>query len=332
MTRLKILFVAITALVIFIAAAGASYFWFLNAAIAPGPLTESVRVIIPSGEGLSAISNRLVAANVVDEAWVFELEARRTSQTRALKPGEYEFAPGISAAAALEKIVNRDVIVHFVTIPEGVVTGEILRILASEDALSGEISEDIQEGSLLPETYGYEWGDARNNVVQRMRADRAAVLDQLWANRAEDLPLRSPEEAVILASIVEKETGVDAERRRVAAVFINRLKRGMRLQSDPTIIYGLAPNEGSLGRPLSRTDLATPTPYNTYVIDRLPPGPICHPGREAIAAVLNPLDSQELYFVADGTGGHAFARTLREHNQNVANWRRIERAQRDQSK
>ena len=328
MTRVRIAIAFVAILATIFAGAGALHFWFAQAVMSPGPLHESARVVIPPGEGLSAISKRLMAANVIDRAWLFELEALRTSQTRALKPGEYQFDSGVSAAGVLKKIVGRDVVVHFVTIPEGVVTADILRVLAAEDALSGESAADVEEGTLLPETYSYEWGDTRAGLIGRMRADHIKLLEQLWAGRAANLPLSLPKEAVILASIVEKETGVDTERRRVAAVFINRLKRGMRLQSDPTVIYGLARDEGSLGRPLTRADLAQPTPYNTYAIGGLPPGPICHPGREAIAAVLNPLESQELYFVADGSGGHAFATTLREHNRNVAKWRRIERSQR----
>ncbi len=326
--RIVVLFFAFVA-VLALGGAG-TFYWFLKEVRSPGPLAESARVVIPSGEGLSAISARLMSANVIDRAWLFELEARRTSNTRALKPGEYIFDQGASITRVLEKIVGGDVVVRFVTIPEGVVTADIIRTLMAEDALSGDVPTDISEGSLLPETYSFEFGDTRAGLIDRMRRDRQALLQRLWENRAENLPLNSPEEAVILASIVEKETGIDTERRRVAAVFINRLRRGMRLQSDPTVIYGLAPDTGNLGRPLSRADLAQPTPYNTYTIDRLPPGPICHPGREAIAAVLDPLESQELYFVADGTGGHAFARTLREHNENVAKWRRIERERRSQ--
>lgn len=323
---------AIAIVVLFLVAgvgAGASYIWFTSAVTSPGPLQSPAVVIVAPGEGLSAIAQSLATTGVVERAWLFELEARRTSQTRALKPGEYQFEAGVSVAETLKKIVERDVVVHFVTVPEGVVSSEISRILNAEDSLTGEVPPAIEDGALLPETYSYEWGDTRADLIERMRAARTEALQQLWDARAPDLPLSSPEEALVLASIVEKETGVDAERRRVAAVFINRLRRGMRLQSDPTVIYGLEPESGKLGRPLSRADLAQATPYNTYVIDGLPPSPICHPGREAIAAVLNPLESQELYFVADGSGGHAFARTLREHNQNVANWRRFQRAQRN---
>jgi UPF0755 protein len=328
MIRTRFILAALAFLLVSIVGAGASYFWFAGAVAAPGPLQAPASVIILPGEGLSVIANRLVADKVIGRAWLFELEARRVLQTRALKPGEYQFDPGISTADALKKIVGRDVVVHFVTLPEGIVTADILRALNREEALSGEITITIEHGDLLPETYSYERGDTRTDLIERMHTARDETLERLWAARPLDLPFASPEEAVILASIVEKETGVDSERRRVAAVFVNRLRRGMRLQSDPTVIYGLAPESGNLGRPLTRRDLAQPTPYNTYVIDGLPPGPICHPGREAITAVLNPFVSQELYFVADGTGGHVFARTLREHNQNVNKWRRIQREQR----
>ena len=328
MTRARLAVAAITVLLTIVAGGGAAYFWFTRAVAAPGPLQMPASLTIPPGEGLSAIAQRLMAAQVIDRTWLFELEARRTSQTRSLKPGEYEFDPGISIMDALKKVVDRNIVVHFVTIPEGVVTADVLSVLNAAAALSGAVTVTIEAGDLLPETYSYEWGDTRDDLIGRLRAAHSETLEQLWATRAPDLPLSSPEDAVILASIVEKETGVDAERRRVAAVFINRLRREMKLQSDPTVIYGLAPDDGNLGRPLTRADLAKPTPYNTYVINGLPPGPICHPGREAMAAVLNPLVSQELYFVADGTGGHVFATTLREHNQNVAKWRRIQREQR----
>jgi UPF0755 protein len=189
--------------------------------------------------------------------------------------------------------------------------------------LKGEAAASGAEGELLPETYRYEWGDTRETIVARMRAARKSLLNELWNARAPDLPLRSPEEALVLASIVEKETGIAAERPHVAAVFINRLRRGMKLQSDPTVIYGLAPQAGELSRSLTRADLEQPTPFNTYLIDGLPPQPICNPGRAALAAVLQPDASDDLYFVADGTGGHVFAATLDAHNRNVARWHKM---------
>lgn len=307
--------------------AGAAYVWFARAVAAPGPLQEMTVVIIAQGKGLSKIAESLAIAKVIDYPWLFELEARRQAQTRSLKSGEYQFNAGISVSDALKKIVERDIVMHFVTIPEGVVSSEVSRILNAATPLTGEVPSTVEDSSLLPETYSFEWGDTRADLVERMSEAFIKTLDQLWKARAPDLPISSPEEALVLASIVEKETGIDTERRRVAGVFVNRLRRGMRLQSDPTVIYGLAPDSGKLGRSLSRADLAQPTPYNTYLISGLPPRPICHPGRESIAAVLNPLVSEELYFVANGNGGHAFSRTLREHNKNVANWRRLKREQ-----
>jgi UPF0755 protein len=312
-------------LVVIGAVGGGAYVWFARTVLVPGPLQEAKTLVIEPGSGLGSIARQLEAAGVVSDAWLLELQARRSGQARALKPGEYQFDPGVSVVAALDKIVRRDVVVRYVTVPEGLVTADIRRILAETPGLTGEVTGAIEDGDLLPETYRYEWGDTRAAVVGRMRAARDTVLAELWESRAPNLPVSSPQEAVILASIVEKETGVAAERPRVAAVFINRLKRGMKLQSDPTVIYGIAPQAGHLERSITRADLDAPNAYNTYLVTGLPPSPICHPGRAALAAVLKPIPSDELYFVADGTGGHAFAATLEEHNKNVARWRKIER-------
>lgn len=304
-------------------AAGGAYFWFTRAVAAPGPLQAPVTLIIAPGSGVQAIAQQLAAAGVIDRPWVAVLEARRSGRDRTLKPGEYRFDPAISVTAVLAKIVAHDVVPRFVTVPEGLVSAEIIAILQAAEGLSGAIPTPIADGELLPETYRYEWGDARSGVVAHMRTARNALLQELWAARAPDLPLNSPEEAVVLASIVEKETGVGSERARVAAVFVNRLRRGMKLQSDPTVIYGIDP--AGMDRALTFADLERPTAFNTYVIPALPPSPICHPGRAALAAVLNPAVTEELYFVADGSGGHAFASTLADHNRNVARWRQIQR-------
>jgi len=323
MARLATAFIFL--LLVMGAALGGAYLWFSREVLEPGPLAQTTTVVIASGSGLGAVASQLESAGVVTHARFFELEARRSGQARALKPGEYRFEPGVSIASALDKIVRHDVVVRFVTIPEGLVSADIRRILAEAEGLTGDVTAAIDDGDLLPETYRYEWGDTRAAVVGRMRAARDQALAELWANRAQDLPVSTPQEAVILASIVEKETGVASERPRVAAVFINRLRRGMKLQSDPTVIYGIAPAAGTLNRAITRADLDAPNAFNTYIVTGLPPSPICHPGRAALAAVLNPLRSDELYFVADGAGGHAFAATLDEHNKNVARWRKIER-------
>lgn len=300
------------------------WIWMQGRFQAEGPLTRETIVIIEPGAGLNRIAAQLVREQVVASELMFRAQARLSGLAGQLKAGEYRFEPGISNGAALAKIVAHDVVVRFVTIPEGLTTPQILSLIEAADGLSGSVPEDILEGTLLPETYGYERGESRAALVRRMAAAQDRVLADLWAGRAPDLPLDSPEDAIILASIVEKETGVAEERGRVSGVFINRLNRGMRLQSDPTVAYGVDPS-GPLGRPLRRSDLTRETPYNTYRINGLPPGPICHPGRDSLAAVLNPDETTYLYFVADGTGGHAFAETLAEHNRNVARWRRIER-------
>lgn len=308
------------------AASWGGWMWLQTRFQAPGPLVQEAVVIIEPGSGLRRIASQLSLAGVIESDLIFRLHARLSGLAGQLKAGEYVFEPGISTGGALAKIVAHDVLVRFVTIPEGLTTPQILVLVNAAEGLTGPPPPDvIQEGTLLPETYGYERGDSRADLVRRMSVAHQQLVADLWAGRAADLPLDSPQEAVVLASIVEKETALAEERGRVAAVFINRLRRGMRLQSDPTVAYGVDPS-GPLGRPLRRSDLDSETPYNTYKISGLPPGPICHPGRDSLMAVLNPAESRDLYFVADGTGGHAFAETLSQHNRNVARWRRIERS------
>jgi len=322
--RLFTLFLVLVGVVVVAAYAGHRY--VLEQFARPGPLTEPVTVIIPQGAGLAAITDRLAEAGVIDEPLVFEAGVRIADQGRALKAGEYAFPAAVSAREAMAMLTEGTVVAHKVTVAEGLTTARILEIVAETDDLTGEVTLTPGEGDLLPETYHFALNDSRDTVVRRMMDAMEATLADLWPTRADGLPLETPEQAVILASIVEKETGVPGERAHVAGVFVNRLNRGMRLQSDPTVIYGLD-QTGNLGRGLTRRDLQTETPFNTYVIAGLPPGPICNPGRDSLKAVLNPLETDDLYFVADGTGGHAFAATLAEHNQNVARWRRIRREQ-----
>lgn len=325
MARLLFWFLALV--VVAAGVAIGAYVWFDREVNAPGPLQTAATVIIAPGSGTPAIARILGGLGVVRYPPIVELEARRSGKARALKPGEYKFEPGISVTAALDKLVRHDVVARFVTIPEGLTSGEAVAILGAAPGMTGEIKDKPTEGMILPETYRYEWGDARETVLARMRSSQAALLKELWDARAPNLPLDTPAQAVILASVVEKETGVAAERSRVAAVFVNRLRKGIRLQSDPTVIFGLAPATGVLDRALTRADLEQATPYNTYVIDGLPPAPICNPGRAAIAAVLAPAASEDLYFVADGSGGHVFAATLDQHNRNVAAWRKLQSKQ-----
>jgi UPF0755 protein len=216
---------------------------------------------------------------------------------------------------------------HQITVAEGLTSEQIVQRLLDADMLAGNIREIPREGSLLPESYRFPRGTPRDQVIQRMQQAQKRVIQEVWDHRAPDLPLRSPDQLVTLASIVEKETGRADERTRVAAVFVNRLKQRMRLQSDPTIIYGLVGGKGTLGRPIMRSEIEQPTPYNTYVIEGLPPGPIANPGRAALEAVANPARTKELYFVADGTGGHAFSETLDQHQKGVARLRAMEQQQ-----
>jgi UPF0755 protein len=227
-------------------------------------------------------------------------------------------------------IVEGKVVAHQVSIPEGLTSEQIVARLLQDDILAGDIKEIPREGSLLPDTYNFARGVTREQMVQRMQQAEQRLLREIWEHRAPDLPLRTPEQLVVLASLVEKETGKPEERTRVAAVFVNRLKQKMKLQSDPTIIYGLVGGKGTLGRPIMKKEIEQPTPYNTYIIDGLPPGPIANPGRASLEAAANPARTRELYFVADGTGGHAFAETYEQHQKNVARLRSIESDQKDQ--
>lgn len=289
---------------------------------APGPLAEERIVQIERGLGLRTIAERLERDGVVADARVFVAGALLLRGERGLQAGEYAFPPGFSAEEAMRLLQSGQTVAHAITIPEGRTSAEIVALLMADDRLTGDVAELPAEGSLLPETYRINRGDSRQQVLDRMGAAMQAAVAELWERRADGLPFETPQQAVILASIVEKETGVGAERPLVASVFVNRLRRGMPLQSDPTVIYAITQGREPLGRELFRSDWTFSSPYNTYQNTGLPPGPIANPGRAAIAAALDPADSPYFYFVADGSGGHAFARTLDEHNRNVAAWRR----------
>ena len=314
-------------LALLLVAAVLAVVWFQRAASRPGPSTAPVTVVVDHGAGLAAITDELTLRGVIDNGFVFALRARWRGAARELKAGEYAFAPGISVDGVLDEMVAGRTVVHSVTVPEGWTSAQVVALLDSETALDGDLTAPPAEGSLLPETYHFSRGDSREALVARMTRAMDRTLAELWATRAPDLPFDSPEQALVLASIVEKETGVPEERAHIAGVFINRLRRGMKLQSDPTVIYALTHGSEALGRALTRADLKVDDPYNTYVHRGLPPGPIANPGRDAIAAVLQPMTTDDLYFVADGSGGHAFSATLAEHNRNVARYRALEQQQ-----
>jgi UPF0755 protein len=295
---------------------------------APGPLDVDKVVNIPPRAGVRDIADILVKEGVIEHPMTFIVSAMMAKTHDELKFGEYQFPKQASLHDVINTIVEGKVVQHQVTLAEGLTSEQIVQRLLESDLLAGNIKEIPREGSMLPESYRFTRGTTREQVIQRLQAAQRRVVQDAWEHRVPDLPLKSPEQMVVLASIVEKETGRADERTRVAAVFINRLKQKMRLQSDPTIIYGLVGGKGTLGRPILRSEIEQPTPYNTYVVDGLPPGPIANPGRAAIEAVANPARTKELYFVADGTGGHAFSETLDQHQKNVARLRALEQAQR----
>jgi len=293
---------------------------------AKGPLTATTVVVVPPAAGTGAIADLLEKKGVISDGSTFAMAVKLGGQAEKLKAGEYEFEPGISMREVADEITDGRTVQHRITFPEGWSSDQVVHRLLEDQILTGKIAAIPDEGSLLPETYSYSRGSTtREQILDQMKKAMERRVADVWAHRTPGLPLASAKEMVVLASIVEKETGKADERPRVAAVFINRLKKGMRLETDPTVLYGLYGGKAWLeGRTITRTDLASATPYNTYRIAGLPPGPICNPGRAALEAVANPSRTDELFFVADGTGGHVFARTLDEHNRNVQRWRSIE--------
>ncbi|MGH6790020.1 MAG: endolytic transglycosylase MltG [Pseudolabrys sp.] len=316
-----------TVLVVFSVAVGGGLWVGKQRFEAAGPLEQDKVVNIPRGLGIKDISDVLMREGVIDQPWVFIGGVLVLKARGGLKSGEYQFTRHASLADVVDTIIEGRVVQHALTVPEGLTSEQIVARLLENEALAGQIKEIPREGTLLPETYKFTRGTARETIIQRMQQSERRVLQEIWEHRMPGLPIKSPEELITLASIVEKETGRPDERTRVAAVFVNRLKNKMRLQSDPTIIYGLTGGKGSLGRPIMKSEIEQHTPYNTYVIDGLPPGPIANPGRASLEAAANPARTKELYFVADGTGGHVFSDSYDQHQKNVVRLRAIEQEQ-----
>lgn len=293
----------------------------------PGPLAGDRVVVITHGGGLANVAHILSSQGVVRSDSDLIWGARLSGHDQPLLAGEYAIPAHASLRDVIALLRSGRTVVHHLTVPEGLTSAQILALLAAEPALAGALPETVPaDGSLLPETYNFSLGDNRAALLARMSSALTRQLAELWAQRSPALTLTTPQQALVLASLVEKETALPSERPHIAAVFLNRLRLGMRLQSDPTVIYALTGGKGPLDRPLTHADLATPSPYNTYVIPGLPVGPIANPGRDALAAVMHPAVSDDLYFVANGTGGHAFAATLDAHNRNVSLWRDQQRA------
>jgi UPF0755 protein len=316
----------ITIVVLLLIGTGASYYYGRQVLEAPGPLQEDKVVNIPARAGKRDIADVLQREGVIDvNPWLFIGGVFAMKASSDLKPGEYSFQKSASLRDVIATIVEGKVVQHSITIPEGLTSEQIVARLLDNDLFSGSVREIPREGTLLPETYKFPRGTSRDQVIQRMQAAQRRAVAEIWERRSPDVPIKSPEQLVTLASIVEKETGKPDERSRVAAVFVNRLKQKIKLQSDPTIIYGLVGGKGTLGRPIKRSEITQPSPYNTYVIDGLPQGAISNPGRASLEAAANPARTRDLFFVADGTGGHAFTETYDQHLKNVAKLRATEK-------
>ncbi|MBR1220500.1 endolytic transglycosylase MltG [Bradyrhizobium sp. U87765 SZCCT0131] len=318
----------ITIILIAMLGVGGTYVYGRQKLEAAGPLKDDKIVNIPSRAGMGDIADILQREGVIDNnRWAFFGGVIAMKARSELKSGEYAFQKNASLRDVINTIVDGKVVQHSFTIPEGLTSEQIVARLLENDILAGQIKELPREGTLLPETYKFPRGTTRDQVIQRMQQAQRRVLAEVWERRSPDLPVKTPEQLVTLASIVEKETGRADERSRVASVFANRLRQKIKLQSDPTIIYGLVGGKGTLGRPIKRSEIQQPSPYNTYVIEGLPPGPIANPGRASLEATANPARTRDLFFVADGTGGHAFSESYDQHQKNVSKLRTIEKQQ-----
>ena len=295
--------------------------WGINTHFSRGPLKSSVTVVIPSGIGLSRITKILTQRGILNQPFAFKLTAILLGESKNLRAGEYFFERHASPNAVLEKLSSGNIILRQITIPEGLTSFEVIRKLYQTEGLIGQVSLKVPEGTLLPETYNYKFGDTRNSILVRMQKEMVLFVQKELEKRRIDLPLKSKEDVIILASIIEKEAGLDSEREIIASVFVNRLNKKMKLQSDPTVRYGVSSLVDN--KRLTHKDLNRETTHNTYRIHGLPPTPICNPSRASIIAALSPASTDFFYFVANGLGGHFFSKTLKEHNQNVAKWRKI---------
>ncbi len=332
-SSMRLLSAVLTLMFLGFSGLAAGIVWFDQSSRAPGPTAQARVFSVQSGDGTRTIAERLRHAGFVNSERLFvarymsraAMQRFEGDKRLLLKAGRYELPAGASIDDIINILARGRSIPSFLTFPEGWTTNAILRRLERETRLVGEIEEPPAEGSLLPATFDIRKGMSRADVIERMREAQERVLAELWAARAPDLPVKTPEEAVILASIVQREMGPDDDPKRIASVFINRLRKGMRLESDPTILYGIYGRDVDWSKPILRSQIRKPTAHNTYTIKGLPPTPICNPGRAALEAVLNPAETDDLYFVANGRGGHFFASTLSGHNANVVKWRKIER-------
>ena len=297
-----------------------------------GPLMEAKEVLIPKGKGLKQIANLLKKENIIESTSIFELGVRANGKAEKIQAGEYSFPRHASPKLVMNILTEGQTVARRFIAPEGMTSAQIIELMDKYKGLTGDVTDIPPDGTLLPETYNYSYGDTKESLVKRMKAAMTKTVQELWEKRSDKVPLKSVNEAIILASVVENETGKADERPHIASVFYNRLKQRIRLQSDPTVIYAITNGKLNLNRSLTYKDLKYNSPYNTYVIYGLPEGPISNPGRAALEAVLNPIDTDDIYFVADGKGGHVFAKTYEEHQKNVTKWRQIKKTKKTNSK
>lgn len=318
-------------IVLFVSLIAGALFVGHEVLVAQGPLEAPKRVVIPRGAGPTTMAKILKEEGVLNYPGLFRVALMIDPSPKPIKAGEYEIPAHASMESLVDLLQSGKLVQRRLTVPEGITTAEIVELVRKTDALSGEITLDLKEGDLLPETYFYSRNDARDGVLLRMKEAMEKAVDDAWRKRSAGLPLTNRREVVILASMIEKETAIPAERPRIAAVFINRLRIKMRLESDPTTVYGITGGKGTLGRDLTRADLQSASGYNTYIVPGLPSGPICNPGRASILAATSPAPrDRSLYFVADGQGGHVFAANVYEHNRNVARWKEILKQRQEQ--
>jgi UPF0755 protein len=317
----------VTSAVLLVILAGVAVYVGKSEFDGPGPSTTTTNFLVREKTGVAEIADQLERRGLISDSRIFRLGVRAYDKDAALKAGEYEIKARASMRDIMDLLESGKSVLASLTIPEGLTVAQAFQRIAEHEALTGDMPAEMPpEGSLIADTQRFTRGATRQQIIDKMLADQQRLVETIWARRVSGLPIADINEFVTLASIVEKETARGDERSRVAAVFINRLNKGMRLQSDPTILYGLFGGKGRpADRPIYQSDIDKPTPYNTYVINGLPPGPIANPGRASLEAVANPSKTDDFYFVADGTGGHVFATNLDEHNENVARWRAIEK-------